>query len=260
MSFETYQEARLVEGCVEVYISIEGKFHPYCGGFEVPAGNLCKPEDHCESLDKFFEAGHKFEDGDSYIFNGEVIFVGDKISAGLVNGGGWLDDIRLVLSAKALGEKVELSAEDAPEGATHYCDGTFVMMNDSTKEPEQVEWNGEGDFPPVGWRGLSAYTEEGCGGWTEFHDGIVMGVNGDHVWVAHHGKIQRVHHISCIEFKELETPEQNKERALLEAAYDLYVRCNEDLTVMPFADFSFATIKNKEWLKLVNITGYRKPE
>lgn len=68
---------------------------------------------------------------------------------------------------------------------------------------KHVDWCGEG-LPPVGWRGLSAYTVGGADDWTDFHNGIVMGINGDYVWMAHHGKYHKVHHISCIEFKEPE--------------------------------------------------------
>jgi hypothetical protein len=128
------------------------------------------------------------------------------------------------------------------------------------KEPKQVEWNGDGEVPPVGWRGLSAYTEEGGGDWTDFHDGIVMGINGDHVWMAHHGKYHRVHHISCIEYIKPETPEQKKQRELLEAAHELYNKSTGSDVSLDYFDNKMADKIVSSWVKAVEITGYRKDD
>lgn len=117
--------------------------------------------------------------------------------------------------------------------------------------PSGIEWDGKG-FPPVGWKGLSSYTEEGIADWCDFHEGVVMGVNGDYVWMAHHGKFQRVHHIGHIEFKNLETPEQKKERERLEYIHDMV----DDFNVQAI-DLSFRGKVAKVCAALYD-AGYRK--
>ena len=98
-TYNTYTEARLVKGCVNVYRDMYGKFLPYFGGFEIPAGNICNPADHCMSLEDFFDAGHKFVKGDQWEDrNGLVV----TFSGGIQQPSGKKG---FVLSAKALEEK-----------------------------------------------------------------------------------------------------------------------------------------------------------
>ncbi len=136
-TYNTYAEAKIANPLKETY-ELDGLFGTKeelidCGvvGFIYES----RPADHCTSLEAFFDAGHKFEDGDIYLNkNGIVKIVGKDIGDVYANIRTEFDSVCFVLSAKALEGNLELSAEDVPEGATHYCDGTFVMMNDSSND------------------------------------------------------------------------------------------------------------------------------
>lgn len=214
--YNTYQEAKIAmpKACICVYKN-NGKDvfigMPSREGTTLFNGSeFAEPQDYCMTVEKFLVDGHEVFMGDAIInINGNVNYI-TKGDAKVINseGGATFNNARYILRAAAL--------EDIP---TETPEEKEVL--DGIESAGEVEWKDKDELPPVGWRGLTAYTEEGCDDWCDFHDGVVMGVNGDCVWVAHHGKFQRVHHIGSIEFQDVETPQQRKDRERACAIYDM---------------------------------------
>ena len=51
-TYNSYEEAKIANPESEIYKDISGKFIPYRGGFEIPAGILCKPEQYCKTYNQ----------------------------------------------------------------------------------------------------------------------------------------------------------------------------------------------------------------
>lgn len=182
-----------------------------------------------------------------------------------------------------------------PEGATHYANETdtdcFIWYREDTNEvmvngyvinewegagkdenltdlkpipqTKEVDWNGEG-LPPVGEKVMCSYTDTDCDGWCDMHGpSDVIAYHGDYVWIAHHGKFNRVHELCNVEFEKPETPEQRKEREELKAAYDLYSCISKEslcrARTATFEEFNkgMMTSCREEYLAIVRKTGYR---
>lgn len=169
---------------------------------------LCNPADYCMTVERFLADGYRLVKGDVVFDFGDVVSVDTAFDAEAYNQTDKKDDRRYILRAAAL-ENIPTETPEEKE------------VLDSIDSAGEVKWKDKDDLPPVGWRGLTAYTEEGCDDWCDFHDGVVMGVNGDYVWIAHHGKFQRVHHIGSIEFQDAETPQQREDRERACAIYDM---------------------------------------
>ena len=231
LTYDSYQKAKLQNNLpgLEIYqLENNGRFFSanvdmdkiYVHEFLSDA-TKCNPADHCMSLHDFLKNGNKLVDGDSYIFNKEVIVVGDKISAELLNRGRASDDIRFVLSAKALDEK----------------------------EPEQVEWNnGDECVYMVNPEGKGAQCDAVFIGYHPNHPVVVID-NGHSIFAT-----------SLDNIKKKETPEQKKERELIEAAYDLYLCWMGDDEPASFDKFKTDKDWADDWSRLAIKTGYRKPE
>ncbi|MCP3680893.1 MAG: hypothetical protein GY782_11825 [Gammaproteobacteria bacterium] len=125
-TYNTYQEAKIAmpRACIIKYKDNEDyrftgmptrEGTTLCGGSE-----FAEPQDYCIAVEQFLKDGHKFVDGDVYIWANAVMTVGEHISVELANEPSDHDENSFVLKAKALEEK-----------------------------EESVEWNGEG-LPPVG--------------------------------------------------------------------------------------------------------------
>lgn len=129
--------------------------------------------------------------------------------------------------------------------------------------PKEVEWSDNDELPPLGCEVMTSYTDNGCDDWCDFHGpSKIIAYHGDYVWVAHHGKFNRVHELSSIEFERVnkETPQQREDRERLEAAYDLFSIFKKICGVMEFVDFDKwkDTQPIDSWLAVVDKTNYRK--
>ncbi|QIW88955.1 hypothetical protein phiV208_24 [Vibrio phage phiV208] len=145
------------------------------------------------------------------------------------------------------------------------------MIDTTSKQVESlakgnvVEWDGEDELPPIGCKVMTSFTESDCDNWCDFHGpSEIIAYHNDYVWVAHHGKFNRIHALSNIEFEKPESPEQKAERERLEAAYDLYLKVQERdegpgfaASFKQFQDGMMSTCR-KDYLSIVDITGYRK--
>lgn len=156
----------------------------------------------------------------------------------------------------------ETEKHNIPEGATHYQDEcskyhfSWFILDESKlriKTPDQctnwigvrlvdyidriapipqtkeVEWvNG---LPPVGSKVMCRYTDTDLEGWCDMHGpSDVIAYHGDYVWVAHHGKFNRVHELGCIEFEKPEAPEDREKRERDESAKQVMIDlCGDDV-------------------------------
>ncbi|CAH9015394.1 conserved hypothetical protein [Vibrio phage 142E35-1] len=183
----------------------------------------------------------------------------------------------------------ETEKHNIPEGATHYWNetssgffawwddvnklmlcpdghGVWVDIKDTSGDlmksiPQQeIEW--KNGLPPVGSKVMSSYTKTDCDGWCDMHGpSDVIAYHGDYVWIAHHGKFNRVHELCNIEFEKPESPDE-KER--LEAAYDLYCHVQTAMN-KPCSNYDWFLKKGDgnqldKYLAIVDKTGYRKPD
>ncbi len=193
--------------------------------FGVAYGELlqpCNPANHCVTVEKFLTDGHRLAMGDI-----------------VINSSGAVVDMNYSRSLSDFGVLNSASHKE------------FILRAAALEEKpsEKVEWVNGDELPPVGWCGLTSYTNDDCDNWCEFHEGVVMGVNGDYVWMAHHGKFQRVHHIGEIEFKELETKQQREDRERLENGKAFYGLMSEiEISVMDPEDNGYPN----QWDELRN--------
>lgn len=245
--YNTYTEAKLANQDKDIVTTgkgwvgtkkNKGKFAPAVkDGVAKRIGDdywvICNPSDHCTSLEAFFEAGHKLVVGDCFInISGVVVFISED-NKYINNSRDNSDKECFVLSAKALEEA----------------------------EVEQVEWNGEG-LPPVGAKCEFEYPK---GNWNGgyYHGKTSSGSVKMHILEYEGGRLETLGGLA--KFRKPETPEQKKERELLEAAYNLYTTYQSaiGLSCINITDFN----ENSEWhmlckgfVAIVRETGYRKPE
>ena len=187
----------------------------------------------------------------------------------------------------------ETEKHNIPEGATHYrdevlgmrflwassigeywftwngfewceADKAFGVVGNIKPIPQQeVEWEDTDELPPIGSKVMTSYTDSDLDNWCDMHGpSDVVAYHGEHVWIAHHGKFNRVHALSDIEFEkiEIESPEEKEKRERLEAAYDLYVTGQESVDVIGYQDFDDFTkdlMQVKFYNSIVDKTGYR---
>ena len=189
ITYKTYQEAK-INNPKSYILTRHGEFTTK-GNVSYLGKHLwhtCNTADYCMTLSDFFDAGHKFVDGDVYLNNaGKVIKVGFDISAKNINYPvrASLISQSFVLSAKALNDQ---AIED-------FYDPDF----------EQVEWKA-GDMCVY----LSSDGEEIPSiviGWHPAQPVLVIQSNLDGDF----------YEVTSEEIKKPETPEQKKEREEKEA-------------------------------------------
>lgn len=303
-TYNTYQEAKIANPESEIYAG-SCKFKVITGSPTNHFANgwkVCNPADYCMTVEQFLDDGHKFVDGGLYIgANGEVIVVGETISAAVANLGRSGDNNRLVLRAAALnqtetpeekeafdvmekdneavewdgvglppvgcevktkhGKSKVISTSEFDGGVVTYAydnecsiaccwaisDWVKPLDGDSSDQPKHKHTKAEYvDNPEVGSMVMTRYTEPDCNVWCEFHGpSEVIAYHGDYVWVAHHGKFNKVHKLSDIEFKvETELTEQ-------EIFIETCKKLRDEFLIQSDVDDFFVFIANSGKFKLV---------
>lgn len=177
ITYNTYAEAKIAHQGSEIVTTgpnwkhknknLVGKFSPFTdspdGAFSHIIGDeswiICKPVDYLMSLDDFFEAGHKFVDGDYYIaLNGDVEIVGRDFKSDKINIRHGFDGKMFVLSAKALDDRAVEDFYDPEFERVEWKNGDdcIYMGNTDTickfasihpNNPKcAIVWEGDGDI------------------------------------------------------------------------------------------------------------------
>jgi hypothetical protein len=211
------------------------------------------PADHCMSLEAFFEAGHKFVEGDKWLSrDNSVITIGVHGTVQCANEPKIYDNARFVLSAKAL-EEVKISSLQSLKKKALSNPKVKEEYDTLESEFEQVEWNGEG-LPPVGCNCLFKKKSEED---KYFSPCYIIGYRetthrkGD-MWLVFSDKYDSLyqHNVTngSFDFKKPETPEQKKEREREMAIYDMCSSLDNHSEETRF------------WAERFYDAGYRKPE
>ena len=128
------------------------------------------------------------------------------------------------------------------------------------------EWNGEG-LPPVGVECELKHKISTISSWRKCK---VFAYSSEHrpvaaVWSFENGKWRHYSiDVDNYDFRKLESPEAEKEREDLEAAYDLYRYAKEEsaysCVIVGFKEFvsDFPAKEREEYLAIVRKTNYRK--
>lgn len=102
------------------------------------------------------------------------------------------------------------------ECRNYYHEYDFHELSGLRDQLNHHEWDGD-DIPPIGLDVMVSYTDTDSDGWCDFHGpSQIIAINGDHCWVAHHGKFHRVHKICDVEFKSVEKEESPEEKSAAE--------------------------------------------
>lgn len=213
-AYKTYQEAKIANQDRDIF-SLQGKYT--CGGDEPLHPDLqgcywthCEPSDYLMSVDMFINSGYKICAGDTFIDTDGKVETMTEIDA-LNNCINDDDNKRYILKSAWIKDKIPTESPQERE-ALDMIDTTSKQV-ESLAKGDAVEWLDKDELPPIGCKVMTSFTEPDCDNWCDFHGpSEIIAYHNDYVWVAHHGKFNRIHALSDIEFEKPESPEQKAEK------------------------------------------------
>lgn len=249
--YKTYKEAVIANGSVKgihcAMISNDGRGGVF--GLEKDFSSItkntlpCYPSGYLQTLADFLESGMSLTKGDLLINTmGQVCSVNHPSAMGMSVE---MNKNRYVLDAMAYKSFDELAREHDNE-----TNQAYEMGVDTT--PQQVESLAKAEWQPEVGEKVSTTYEVGevkaIMMQAHSHVDYVVQFEGD--WNI----------FTLDELSKPETPAEREERERLEAAYDLHCEylLGEDDEALSFNEFKSFKTKLRQWLRIVDKTGYRK--
>lgn len=266
--YKTYKEAVIancsVKGIHCAMISNDGRGGVF--GLEKDFSSItkntlpCYPSGYLQTLADFLESGMSLTKGDLLINTmGQVCSVNHPSAMGMPVE---MNKNRYVLDAMAYKSFDELAREHDNETNQAYemgIDNTAKQVESLANLPESPdgsEWNGEG-LPPVGALVVMRYTHDSN---AVTHSIKVKYASLKHCIGETARGLEMHFNIGDYQYETTETPAEREERERLEAAYDLHCEylLGEDDEALSFNEFKSFKTKLRQWLRIVDKTGYRK--
>lgn len=244
-TYNSYQEAKIANPKSDIYVWTGWKANDELAGpagpFAALDGKLvtadcwikCHPKDYCMTLEEFFDAGHEFVSGDSYLgVYGNVHMVGlGAERQGAIHDDG-RDNKRYILRAQAL---EQAGFDTTPQQVGSLAGGDSEWKNGDILQfiDDEGEWKSGGRYIA-----FDAHVSR-------------------HVIMTWDG----LFHAGNDDIRKPETPQQRQEREELEAAYELYCVGHKALQHEPveFDVFSGLLVRER-YLAIARETKYRKEE